>query len=125
MAQTLALSTGRLADLRRDAQYPAVLRRLIEEAVHLLGENGSQTGRVVLASDARDEALVRTIARDLDLDVAIEPTLDGWGGIVLRSADGRIRVTNTLESRLEHAMPLLYRELGTFFEDLGNTHRDV
>jgi vacuolar-type H+-ATPase subunit E/Vma4 len=125
MAQTLALSKERLADLRRDAQYPAVLRRLIEEAVHLLGENGSQTGRVVLASDARDEALVRTIARDLDLDVAIEPTLDGWGGIVLRSADGRIRVTNTLESRLEHAMPLLYRELGTFFEDLGNTHRDV
>jgi len=121
MAQTLTLSKERLADLRHDTRYPVVMRRLIEEAVHLLGENGVQTGRVVLVIDPRDEALIQSIARDLDLDVSIETTLEGWGGIVLLSEDGRISVTNTLESRIERAMPLLYRELGTFFESLSDS----
>ena len=123
ITQTLALSKNCLADLRRDAQYPAILRRLIKEAVRLLGENGAQAGRAVLVIDPRDEALVRTIMRDLNLDVTIETTLEGWGGVGLHSQDGRISVTNTLESRVERAMPLLHRELGTFFEDLGDLDR--
>ncbi len=108
----------RLAGLRADPHYPVSLRRLTEEAIRVLGDEALGTGASPswLEADPRDEALLRCILRDLGLEVAVRPSLDGWGGLVARSGDGRIVATNTLEARLERATPFLRRDLAAFFE---------
>lgn len=112
----LAEARTRLASLRDDQDYPLILRCLMEEAIRALGDEGAEGGQCRLEVDPRDEALVRRILEDLDLSLESTPCLDCLGGVVARSADGRIVATNTLEARFERAMPCLRRNLALFFE---------
>lgn len=118
METTLAETRQRLAGLRADPGYPLSLRRLTEEAIRVLGDEAVGTGASPswLEADPRDEALLRRILHDLELEAAVKPSLDGWGGLVARSGDGRIVAINTLEARLERATPFLRRDLAAFFE---------
>jgi vacuolar-type H+-ATPase subunit E/Vma4 len=43
--------------------------------------------------------------------------LNTWGGLIAASADGRVVVINTLEARLEQALPFLRRHLAAYFEE--------
>ena len=110
-----AVSDG-LGRLRADAAYPLALRRLTEEAINLLGDEGADGQRCLLEVDPRDEALLQRILGDLGLNLTVIPALTAWGGVVARSSDGRIAAINTLEARLERAKPLLRRDLAAFFE---------
>jgi vacuolar-type H+-ATPase subunit E/Vma4 len=94
------------------------LRRLNEEAIRVLGDEAVGTGasQSWLETDPRDEALLRRILHDLGREAAVKPSLDGWGGLIARSGDGRIVAINTLEARLERATPFLRRDLAAFFE---------
>ena len=125
----LAETHQRLAHLRADPDYPSILRRLLEEAVSALGEEeqgirGCQAfsdearnnGQALLEADPRDEALLRRLLDERSLGLPMALSLDGWGGVVIRSGDRRIVVINTLEARLERATPFLRRELSTVFE---------
>jgi V/A-type H+/Na+-transporting ATPase subunit E len=124
VASVLEQTRRRLTKLRHEPIYARVLRELIEEAIRVLGDeeiNSKTAGssQPWLEIDARDERLVREILPDLDLDLVIRTTLDCWGGVAVYSGDGRIIVTNTLETRLERATPYLRQELATFFEALN------
>ncbi len=122
VAEALAQVESCLCQLRQSSMYPDILKSLTTEAVRVLGEeelNGDtavSTGRPELAIDPRDEPCCLEILADLRLDLNLVTTLDNWGGIILRSGDGRIIVTNTLEARLERATPYLRQELAAFFE---------
>jgi len=114
----LAQSRDRLAALRAAPAYPALLRRLVHEAVTaLLAEDGP----LEVLGDPRDAALLRAIVADLEpLQSAIEPpavalSLECWGGVVVRSIDGRLEADNRLESRYARAEPRLRRDLAERF----------
>lgn len=121
----------RLAGLCADPVYPLVLRQLIDEAIRALGPHplipspvrnradrrgGGEEGLPVLEADPRDEALLHRILDELGLDLPIALSLTCWGGVVARSGDGRVVVTNTLEARLERATPFLRQDLAAFLE---------
>jgi vacuolar-type H+-ATPase subunit E/Vma4 len=118
-----ALSQARryLIELRHQPEYTFFLRRLTEEAIRTLGEeelNGTNvpsTDPPEVAVDLRDEAWLQQILREMALDLNVSPTLNSWGGVQVRSGDGRVVVTNTLESRLDRATPYLRQELAAFF----------
>ena len=112
----LAETRQRLACLRTGPDYPLILRRLIEEAIDALGEEERHSRAAVLEADPRDDVSLQRILDELSLDVSVVFSLDGWGGVVARSGDGRIVVTNTLEARLERATPFLRRHLAAVFE---------
>lgn len=111
---------AQLGTLRDQPQYPAIFRRLVEEAVTMLGEQEMATcengpaGPPRLEVDGRDEALALELLQELPRKVGIEmivaPEITTWGGAAARSGDGRITVTNTLEARLNQLAP----RLGTF-----------
>jgi vacuolar-type H+-ATPase subunit E/Vma4 len=119
----MALSQARrhLIELRHQSTYPYFLRRLTEEAIKTLGEeelNGSRAPSSEppeVEVDLRDEATLRQILRQIELDMTVSSTLNSWGGVKVSSGDGRVVVTNTLESRLERATPYLRQELAAFF----------
>jgi len=106
-----------LAGLRGDPGYPAILRRLTEEALNELHGSLEDVSRARLQADPRDEALLQSILCERDLRLSVDYRLNCWGGLIARSADGRVVVINTLESRLERAMPALRRYLATLFEE--------
>lgn len=111
-----------LAGMRIDAGYPAILQRLTEEALAELSESLEDVSHARLEVDRRDEALMADILEELALQLPVSNGLNCWGGLVARSADGRIVVINTLESRLERATPYLRRYVAALFEE-GETVR--
>ncbi|MCB9419509.1 MAG: hypothetical protein H6667_06885 [Ardenticatenaceae bacterium] len=134
VAAALEQTRRRLTELRGEPGYTGVLRGLIVEAVRALGDEELNSAAAPALSevktavshqlpwleiDPRDETLVRDILLDLELDLAIKPALACWGGVSVYSGDGRIVVTNTLETRLERATPYLRQELAAFLETLN------
>jgi V/A-type H+-transporting ATPase subunit E len=114
---TLDQTRGRLANLRAEHEYPAVLRRLAEEALAELDGSPEETGKIILEADPRDQMLLSKILTVLGLILPVKYTLNCWGGVVARSDDGQVVVINTLEVRLERAIPYLRRYLASVYED--------
>ena len=139
VGEALAETRRRQSALRADPAYPVILRRLVDEAIRALGfdlpraeedhagpnpPRASMTygpdndeSQTVLQADPRDEALLRRILDDLGLNLTITPSLNCWGGVVACSSDGRVVAINTLEARLERAIPFLRRDLAAFLEE--------
>lgn len=112
----IARTRERLASLRSDPSYPEVMRQLTEEALAGLAASEG-TAQPQVQADLRDRELLQKILTGLKLDVPIRYELNTWGGLIASSADGRVVVINTLEARLEHAMPFLRRHLAAYFEE--------
>jgi len=112
----LAQIENRLRTLRDQPYYKGTFNRFVEEAMRMLGQeelagnHQSPAEPPRLEVDVRDETLAEDIVQTLPVKMEIVPELETWGGVVVRSGDGRIAVTNTLESRLEQLKP----HLGTF-----------
>lgn len=114
---------GWLANLRTDACYPGVLRQLLLEAIAELNSGGhdqaaNQSGQqIYLEAGQKDRALLEELLQTLELDLLVSYPLNCWGGVVVKGENGRIVVINTLEARLERAMPYLRLYLAAFFEN--------
>jgi vacuolar-type H+-ATPase subunit E/Vma4 len=114
---TLDQASGRLADSRNARSYPVVLRALVEEALAGLDVSADEDGKIQLQADPRDQALLSRILSDMGLTLPIQYDLNCWGGLTARSMDGQIVIVNTLESRLERAIPYMRRFLAAGYED--------
>jgi vacuolar-type H+-ATPase subunit E/Vma4 len=86
----------RLSHVRKDPKYPDILKNLTREAV---GALGGETFRIHI--DKRDENLIKKILSDLHLSGEIIADLHSSGGLVVTTQNGSVKISNTLESRLE------------------------
>ena len=110
-----------LASLRSRRDYPAILGGLAREALAELAPCLSPEEAPRLEADARDAALLDPLLSALGRAVTLDPGRRCWGGVRATSADGRVAVDNTLESRLERAMPSLRLHLATVFDAPAET----
>lgn len=110
-ARLLEAVRAGLETARDRPDYLTALKNLIAEALNLLGTPAgvalSPKQRPILAIDPRDEMRVAAILADTALPVTVVTTLNCQGGVVARSADGRIVVDNTLAARLARLEPYL------------------
>jgi vacuolar-type H+-ATPase subunit E/Vma4 len=101
---TLARIRGRvrerLAARAEDTALLPLLHHDLQRGLDFVGE-----GAVVRVAGALLDGLRRSL--DGRRDVSFEPAIPARSGLVLRSADGRITVDATLESRLDQAWPRL------------------
>lgn len=107
----------RLANVRMEPIYRAVLHQLTREALIALNGSLQETGQTRLEADPLDQGLLEGILRDLRLNLPIDYVLNCQGGLTAKSEDGRVVVINTLEARLERATSHLRCYLATLFED--------
>jgi len=112
----LGQTRGHLEGLRTDAAYPAVLRRLTQEALNELAGSLEKPRGARLEADPRDREQMESILSDLGFKLEVSYCLSCWGGMVAKSQDSRVVVVNTLEARLERATPYLRRYLAALFE---------
>ena len=117
----LTRARERLASIRADPCYPDVLRTLTEEALAELASDGNAQ----LLADPRDERWLKNILSDMKLELPVRYELNCWGGLIAKSADGRVVVINTFEARLERAMIFLRRYLAALFEEEQTAVKDI
>jgi V/A-type H+-transporting ATPase subunit E len=108
---------GQLSDIRSDTVYPSVLDKLTREVIAELDESAEDVGKALIEADPRDEPLLKAILPDLGIDPAIHYELESWGGLIAKSEDSRVIVINTLEARLQRAIPYSRNFLSAFFEE--------
>lgn len=92
----LNIAKDELARIRCRPEYDAVFAALLREALAVSEE------LTVVRVDPRDGERAMAL---VGATHTVEPTLTTWGGVVALSRDGRVMVENTLESRLERALP--------------------
>jgi vacuolar-type H+-ATPase subunit E/Vma4 len=88
----------RLSGFRNDPKYPAVFNKLAREALESLG---GEEFRIHI--DKKDEHLIKRILSDMNLTGEIIPDLQCSGGLVVSTRNESVKISNTLESRLERA----------------------
>jgi vacuolar-type H+-ATPase subunit E/Vma4 len=118
----LEQARGRLAGFRTDPRYPEVLRDLLEEALMALNGSGWQemaTGSTCLEADPSDRPLLDAMLAELHLDLKVSYSIQCWGGLIARNENGRIAVINTLEARLDRALPYVRSHLAALYDDEG------
>lgn len=107
---------SRLAALRGTSGYCGALRALLREGLAALPD-----ARLVRV-DPRDEGLAAELVRESGTDLAVEPSLQTLGGLLLESGDGRV-ARNTFEERLSNAEPRLRVWYGHRLSDLAGEER--
>ena len=115
LERAFTMAQERLARLRGDSAYPAYLMRLTREAVAEIGSD------LRIAVSAVDEELIRGVALELGLRAQISAGLNTCGGLEASTPDGRIRVVNTVEVRLERAQSELRQKLAALLRTTTGT----
>ena len=106
----------RLAEQRVGAGYPALVERLLDEALAVL-----PTARFVRC-DPRDAELIEsTLQRMRRPELAVQPELTTIGGLDVSTNDGRA-IRNTFEARLAKAEPHLRRLAAEALPELRSGH---
>jgi V/A-type H+-transporting ATPase subunit E len=82
--------------VRKDRKYPDILKSLTREAV---GALGGETFRIHI--DKRDEKIIKKILSELNLSGEVIADLQCAGGLVVNTQNESVKISNTLESRLE------------------------
>ncbi len=99
--QAFKLSRKKLSELPQKPEYSRVLEKLIQEATAHFPE----CTRIKV--NPRDASLAKKTLSELKLKLAIESTQDLSAGVIALSADGRMSIYNTLESRLDRLISLI------------------
>lgn len=112
----------RLTGIRATSGYPVAMHHLTEEALSELVQSSEAPTDVRMEADPRDQELLDEILHGLEIDLPRSYDLNCTGGLAVMSEDGRVVVINTLEARLDRALPYLRRYLTALFE---TDHQDV
>lgn len=110
----------RLEQAREKESYPGLLRQLTLEAIRQISVSLAPGDSIRLLADPRDESLLSAFLPEISHPVEPRYNLHTQGGVVAETCDRQIIVYNTLETRLERAMPYLREALAGYFESLQN-----
>ena len=105
----------RLMDARAARSYPALLSRLIQEALDALEPSLRPGEAIHLMADPRDRDLIEAMLKNLPDRVKIKYNLNTWGGVNAANEDEQVCILNTLEMRLERAIPALQQQITAQF----------
>jgi len=96
----------RMASVRDHQGYRELLKKLAGEAMEDLPTEGIRVN-----IDPRDEPLCKELLREMKRNCEIVPNLTTMGGLNVTTADERIMIFNTFESRLARAKELMKSEI--------------
>lgn len=117
--EILERTRERLQDFRTEQAYEDLLQRFVDESFEALSASLVEDETPVLEIDPRDRDSLENKLAELPRNFNIEEGTKSWGGVALSSQDRRVRVINTLESRMERATPFLCVSLTARLENEG------
>ena len=103
--ETLRESEKRLQELRSHEDYASVMEGWIKEGLSRL------SGKVVVHSDPLDSELASSLLDRLGVEYEIVPDMNIPGGLVLSDAEGKVKIINMVEERLNRAREKLRKQV--------------
>jgi vacuolar-type H+-ATPase subunit E/Vma4 len=97
-ATAFAEAEQSLSHIRKDVKYPGILKNLAYEALGALGGE-----KILVHVDKQDEHLIKGILSELNSSGKVITDLHSAGGLVVSTPDESVKISNTIESRLERA----------------------
>ncbi|MEW6553448.1 MAG: V-type ATP synthase subunit E [Actinomycetota bacterium] len=110
--KALASAEEELHGLRSRQDYPSILEDMIKEGLVRI------SGKVIVHVDPADAEVAEAVMKRLALDHELLLDIQSAGGAVISDADGRVRIVNTVEERLNRAREKLRMHVsGILFEE--------
>jgi vacuolar-type H+-ATPase subunit E/Vma4 len=104
--QVFARAAQEISSVRNHPAYRESFKGMVREAMEELARE-----EVRIHIDPRDETLCREILKEMQRNCDVVTDLTTLGGLNATTADGRLMVLNTLESRLQRAKELMKSEI--------------
>jgi V/A-type H+-transporting ATPase subunit E len=95
--EALQESEKRLRELRSKQDYAGVMEGWLKEGLSRL------SGKVIIHTDPLDGDLAESLLDNLGVQYEIVPDLNIPGGVVLSDTEGKVKIINTVEERLNRA----------------------
>lgn len=95
----------KMRSVRSMKEYPAIFDALMQEAL------SQADGSIIVHVDPRDKKLADEVLSKTDSDYRLETDLSSQGGVEITAENGRITISNTIESRLDRARRFLKSEV--------------
>jgi vacuolar-type H+-ATPase subunit E/Vma4 len=110
--KVLASAEEDLRGLRSRQDYPAILEEMVREGLTRI------SGKVLVHVDQADKQVAEAVMKKLAIEYDLLTDIQAAGGAVISNADGRVRIVNTVEERLNRAREKLRMYVsGILFED--------
>jgi len=110
--KALASAEEDLRGMRSRQDYPSILEEMIKEGLTRI------SGKALVHVDPADKKVAETVTKKLAADCEVLTDIQTAGGATVSDADGRVRIVNTVEERLNRAREKLRMYVsGILFEE--------
>ncbi len=97
-----------------DDNYTKLMESLLEESTNALG-----TSEVTVYTNSKDKQIVQSLLSKFSGAELSDDPIDCIGGVEVKSKDGTMTFTNTIDARVERMKPLIRKEIAKKF-GIGN-----
>jgi len=90
--------------------YPKLIESLLEESINALGTND-----VIISTNSKDKEIVQGLLSKFSGAKLSSDSIDCLGGVEVKSKDGSMTFTNTIDSKIDRIKPLIRKDIATKF----------
>jgi V/A-type H+/Na+-transporting ATPase subunit E len=100
----------KISSSTHDDNYPKLIESLLEESISALGTND-----VIISTNSKDKEIVQELLSKFSGAELSSDSIDCLGGVEVKSKDGSMTFTNTIDSKIDRMKPLIRKEIATKF----------
>jgi V/A-type H+-transporting ATPase subunit E len=100
----------KISSSTRNDSYPKLIESLLEESINALG-----TKDVIISTNSKDKEIVQGLLSKFSGAELSSDSIDCLGGVEVKSKDGSMTFTNTIDSRIDRMKPLIRKDIATKF----------
>ncbi len=100
----------KISSSTHDDNYPKLIESLLEESINALGTND-----VIVSTNSKDKEIVQGLLSKFSGAELSSDSIDCLGGVEVKSKDGSMTFTNTIDSKIDRMKPLIRKDIATKF----------
>ena len=100
----------KISSSTRNDSYPKLIESLLEESINALGTND-----VIISTNSKDKEIVQGLLSKFSGAELSSDSIDCLGGVEVKSKDGSMSFTNTIDSKIDRMKPLIRKDIATKF----------
>ena len=100
----------KISSSTHDDNYSKLIESLLEESINALG-----TSDVIISTNSKDKEIVQGLLSKFSGAELSSDLIDCLGGVEVKSKDGSMMFTNTIDSKIDRMKPLIRKDIATKF----------
>jgi len=100
----------KISSSTRNDSYPKLIESLLEESINALGTND-----VIISTNSKDKEIVQGLLSKFSGAELSSDSINCLGGVEVKSKDGSMTFTNTIDSKIDRMKPLIRKDIATKF----------